>query len=97
MEKTINRINLQHFYKALQSLDYYPIKTADRTSEWRRSHYHLYTYPFSKRGIRLSLHKDMWRKPAPIFEHKAINRGKDVEQELQRIQQKYSETTQAHL
>jgi hypothetical protein len=40
-------------------------------------------------------HKDVWEKPAPIFTHKAENRGKDLEQELQRIQQKYSETTQA--
>jgi hypothetical protein len=66
-----------------------------RTSEWRRSQYHLYTHPFGKKGVKLSLHKDIWEKPAPNFTHKAENRGKDLEQELQRIQQKYSETTQA--
>jgi hypothetical protein len=66
-----------------------------RRSEWRRNQYHLYTYPFGKRGIKISLHKDFWEKPAPMFEHKAKIQGKDVMQELQRIQQKYSETTQA--
>jgi hypothetical protein len=66
-----------------------------RASEWRRSQYHLYTYPFGKRGVKLGLHKDIWEKPVPVFVHKAENRGKDIEQELQRIQQKYSETTQA--
>jgi hypothetical protein len=65
-----------------------------RRSEWRRSQYHLYTYPFGKRGIKISLHKDVWKKPVPIFEHKAENHGKGIEQELQLIKQKYGETTQ---
>jgi hypothetical protein len=95
MEKTINRINLQHLYKALQSLGYCPTKTADRTSEWRRSQHHLYTHPFGKKGIKLSLHKDQWKQPPPTFTHKATSQGKDIERELQRIQQKYSETAQA--
>jgi hypothetical protein len=63
-----------------------------KRSEWRRSQYHLYTYPFGKRGIKISLHKDSWEKPAPIFEHKAENQGKDVMQELQRIRQKCTQT-----
>ena len=92
MEKTINRINQQDFYKALQSLGYYSIKTDGKTSEWRRSSFHLYTYPWGKRGIKLSLHKDVWKQPPPNFRHKATNKGKDIEQELQRIQQKYRET-----
>jgi hypothetical protein len=58
MELTICRTATESLHEALQSLGYYPIKTADRTSEWRRSHYHLYTYPFGKKGIKLSLHKD---------------------------------------
>jgi len=52
-----------------------------------------YTYPFGKRGVKLSLHKDIWGKPAPIFAHKAEQKGKDIEQGLQLIKQKYGETT----
>jgi hypothetical protein len=46
-------------------------------------------YPFGKRGVRLSLHKDVLAKPAPIFAHKTEIMGKDVTRELQRIVQKY--------
>jgi hypothetical protein len=67
-----------------------------RRSEWRRSQYHLYTYPFGKRGIRISLHKDFWEKPVPIFTHKAEKKGKDIEQELQLIKQKYSKPLPFH-
>jgi len=95
MEYTIRRTATESLYEALKSLGYYPIKTADRTSEWRRSHYHLYTLPFGKKGIKLSLHKDTWKKPAPIFTHKAENKGKDIEKEPQQIQQKYGEIIQA--
>jgi len=91
MEHTMRRVAIEHFHKTLESLGYYPTKTADRTGEWRRSQYHLYTLPFGKKGIKLSLHKDQWKQPPPNFTHKA----KDITQELQRIQQKYSETAQA--
>jgi hypothetical protein len=60
-----------------------------RRSEWRRSQYHLYTYSSGKRGIKNCLHKDFWEKPAPLFEHKAENHGKDIERELQLIQRRY--------
>jgi len=52
MEHTMRRVAIEHFHKPLESLGYRPIKTADRTSGWRRSHYHLYTYPFGKKGIK---------------------------------------------
>jgi hypothetical protein len=48
-----------------------------------------------KNKTKLSLHKDQWKQPPPIFTHKAENKGKDIEKEPQQIQQKYSETTQA--
>lgn len=67
------------------------IKTEDKNSEWRRSNFHLHTYPWGKRGVKLSLHKDVWKQPAPIFKYKAENKGKDIEQELQRIHQKYGQ------
>jgi hypothetical protein len=94
MECTIRRVAIERLYETLRSLGYRQIKMDGRRSEWRRSQYHLYTYPFGKRGIKISLHKDFWEKPAPIFEHKAENHGKAIEQELQLIKQKYGETTQ---
>jgi hypothetical protein len=97
MEKTLNPVNLQRLYKTLQSLGYYPLKTIDRTTEWRKSQYHLFTKPFGKRGVKLKLHKDLWEsrtfKPQT---HKTAYRGKDIEQELQKIQQKYKENAKAH-
>jgi len=91
----MRRVAIEHFHKTLESLGYYPIKTADRTGERRRSHYHLYTLPFGKKGVKLSLHKDIWNQSPPTFAHKAESQGKDIEEEMQRIQQKYSETAQA--
>jgi hypothetical protein len=88
MEYTIRRTAIERLYRALRSLGYYPIKIDGRTSEWRKGSFHLYTHQWAKRGVKLGLHKDIWEKPVPIFAHKAENRGKDIEQELQRIQQK---------
>jgi len=96
MEKTLNPVNLQRLYKTLQSLRYYPIKTIDRTTEWRKSQYHLFTKPFGKKGLKLKLHKDIWEKPPPTPTHKTKYKGKDIEQELQKIQQKYREKTKEH-
>jgi hypothetical protein len=95
MEKTINHINMQHLCQILRSLGYYPIKRVDRTSEWRKSQYHLYTHPFGKKGIKLSLHKDMWTHQPPNFKHKATKKNEDVKQELEKIHQKCKQTTQA--
>jgi len=50
---------MEHFYKALESLGYYPVKTEGKNSEWRRINFHLHTYPWGKRGIKLSLHKNV--------------------------------------
>jgi hypothetical protein len=76
-------------------LGYYPVKTGDRRSEWRKGGFHLYTLPWAKRGVRLSLHEDLWKRPPPIFKHKVETERENLKRELQRIQQKYSETTQA--
>jgi len=95
MEYAISRIVIRRLYEALRSLGYYPIKTEDRTGEWRRSQYHLYTYPFGKKGVKLSLHKDIWNQSPPSFAHKAESQGKDIEEEMQRIQQKYKQIIQA--
>jgi hypothetical protein len=89
MECKISRVAIETLYEVLRSLEYYPVKVDGRASQWRRSQYHLYTYPFGKRGVRLSLHKDVLAKPAPIFAHKTEIMGKDVTRELQRIVQKY--------
>jgi len=94
MECKISRVAIGRLYEALRSLGYYPVKMDGRTSEWRKGGFHLYTHPWAKRGVKLGLHKDIWEKPVPIFAHKAENTGKDITQELQRIQQRYSETTQ---
>jgi len=83
------RVAVERLYEMLRSLGYHPIKMEERRSEWRRSQYHLYTYPFGKRGIKISLHKDFWEKPVPIFTHKAENHGKDIERELELIQRRY--------
>jgi len=96
MEYTIRRTAIEASTKPFQSLGYHPTKIEGGTSEWRRSSFHLHTHPWAKRGVKLSLHKDAWKKPAPIFTHKAENKGKDIEQELQRIQQKYKQITQAY-
>jgi len=96
MKKTINSIRIQDFYKTLQNLGYYNIKTEGRKSEWRKGNYHLHTYPWAKRGIKITLHKDYWKKPTPITTHKTKHTGKDIEQQLQEIQQKYKQTTQKH-
>jgi hypothetical protein len=92
MECTISRVAIGRLYEALRSLGYYPVKMEGRASVWRRSQYHLYTYPFGKKGVKLSLHKDVWDQSPPIFQHRAENMGKDLELELQRIRQKYSKT-----
>lgn len=59
LEKTMRRVVTECFYEALHSLGYYNIKTEGKTSEWRRRNFHLHTYPWGKRGIKLSLHKDV--------------------------------------
>jgi len=59
MEQTIRQVAIEHFYKALESLGYYPVKTEGKNSEWRRINFHLHTYPWGKRGIKLSLHKNV--------------------------------------
>jgi len=94
MEKTLNPVNLQRLHENLQSLGYRRIKIDGRRSEWRRSTFHLHTYPFGKKGVKLKLHKDIWEKPPPTPKHKTKYKGKDIWQELQRIQQKYRQTTQ---
>lgn len=86
MEKTVKGVNLQHLYKTLKTLGYYLVKTGE-AGEWRKGNFHLYVYPLGKKGVKLSLHKDFWEKPPPIFEHKTINKGEDINQELQRIEQ----------
>jgi hypothetical protein len=86
MEFVMRRVAIERFYEALRSLGYYPIKIDGRTSQWRRGEFHLYTGPWAKRGVKLSLHKDVWSQSPPIFKHKAVNSGKDIEDELQRIQ-----------
>jgi len=96
MEKTLKTVNLHHLYKILKKLSYYPVKTNEEKGEWRKGSFHLYVYPLGKRGVKLSLHKDLWEKPPPIFEHKTVSKGEDIRQELQRIQQKYRQTTQKH-
>lgn len=91
MKYTVRRIRLEALYETLQGLGYHPRKVEGRRSEWRKGSFHLHTYPWAKRGVRLSLHKDVWKQPPPNFKHKAVWKGEDLKQELQKIQQKYSE------
>jgi len=89
MKLTIRRVNIERLYKTLHSIGYHPIKIDDKKSEWRRGSFHIYAFPWAKRGVKLKLHRDIWKHSPPNFEHKVKTQGKDIEQELQRIQQKY--------
>jgi hypothetical protein len=91
MKLIIRLVAIEHLYEALRGLGYYSVKIEGRRSEWRRGDFHLYTLPLAKRGVKLSLHKDIWSQSPPIFAHKSESKGKDIEQELERIRQKYSE------
>jgi hypothetical protein len=88
MKLTVRQIAVERLYEALRSLGYRPMKMDGRRSQWRRGGFHLYTFPWAKGGVKLSLHKDVWNQSAPFFQHKAEYWGDDVEQELQRIKEK---------
>ena len=88
MKYVLRGVAVERLYEALRGLDYYLVETDGGRSEWRRGGFHLYTYAWSKGRVKLSLHKDIWNQSAPIFQHKAENEGKDVEQELERIKRK---------
>ena len=87
MEYVLRGVAVERLYEVLRGLGYYSVKIDGRRSEWRRGGFHLYTFPWSKGGVKLSLHKDIWNQ-APIFQHKAEDRGNDVERELERIKRK---------
>ena len=92
MKLIIRPVTIEHLYEVLRGLGYYSVKIDGGRSEWRRGDFHLYTLPLAKRGIKLSLHKDIWSQSPPIFAHKSEAKGKDIEQELERIRQNTAKT-----
>jgi len=91
MNRRIGRVTLADFYQALRSLGYYGVKVQERRSEWRRGAFHLYTYPRAKSGLKLALHKDVWKTGPPVFSHEAKSEGEEIEQELDTIKKRYRE------
>jgi len=62
-------------------------------SEWRHGKYHLFIRKRRKRGLTLSMHVDNPSSFPPF--HRARHKGKDLEQEVQRILDAYAKRRSA--
>ena len=89
MEIHINRVDLEDFYKTLESLGYRQIKVEGKTSKWDRKRFHLYTYPWCRTGIRIRLEKDIWGAPFPLLKVVTRTEGTDLQRELEVIRERY--------
>lgn len=89
MHKTLASAKLRLLYKVFESLGYSSKKIEGKRSEWRKGAYHLQTFPYAEKGVKITLHKDLRDAPPPTFKHKVIRRDKSLIQELETIHQKY--------
>lgn len=93
MRKEIRRIVEQDFYEALTLLGYTKIRQDN--SEWRRHQFHLFIRKKGKRGLTLSIHEDTPSHMPPF--HRAVQKGKPLEKELNKILEAYQRKREVRL
>jgi len=95
MEYTIRRTAMERPYEALSELRLLPNKNGGQNKRVAKKPLSPLHLPLRQKRNKTKPTQRHMEKTHTIFTHKAENKGKDITQELQQIQQKYSEITQA--